>query len=74
MHVVEKGWLKIEFYNSREQTADNKLCKLEMDLPPLKRDIEVRAQLCKKEFWKDLVLTFISNQINWTKLDFILMG
>ncbi|PFX12800.1 p53-induced protein with a death domain [Stylophora pistillata] len=40
VHVVEKGWLKIEFYNSREQTADNKLCKLEMDLPPLKRDIE----------------------------------
>ncbi|XP_022809806.1 uncharacterized protein LOC111346805 [Stylophora pistillata] len=42
VHVVDKGWLKIEFYKSREKRPDNQLCKLEMDLPPRKRDIEVK--------------------------------
>ena len=67
VHVVDKGWLKIEFYNSKEQKAESKLCKLEMDLPPRKRDIEVKVSLGEKQHFKDLVLTSVSNQINLTK-------
>ena len=60
-------WLNIEFYNSREQRAENKLCKLEMDLPLEKRDIEVKVSLGEKQHYKDVVLTSVSNQINLTK-------
>ena len=67
VRVVDKGWLKIEFYNSREKKPENKLCKLEMDLPPRKRDIKVKVSLGKKQYCKDVVLTSVSNQINWTK-------
>ena len=66
VRVVDKGWLKIEFYNSREKKPENKLCKLEMDLPPRKRDIEVKVSLGEKQHFKDLVLTSVSNQ---NKLD-----
>ena len=66
VHVVDKGWLKIEFYNSKEQKAESKLCKLEMDLPPRKRDIEVRVLSGKKQYCKDVVLTSVSKQ---NKLD-----
>ena len=66
VRVVDKGWLKIEFYNSREQKTENKLCKLEMDLPPRKRDIEVRVLSGKKQYCKDVVLTSVSKQ---NKLD-----
>ena len=66
VHVVDKGWLKIEFYNSREKKPENKLCKLEMDLPPRKRDIEVRVLSGKKQYCKDVVLTSVSKQ---NKLD-----
>ena len=67
VHVVDKGWLKIEFFNSREKKTENKLCKLEMDLPPRKRDIEVKVSLGEKQHFKDLVLTSVSNQVNSTK-------
>ena len=66
VRVVNKGWLKIEFYNSREKKPENKLCKLEMDLPPRKRDIEVKVSLGKKQYCKDVVLTSVSKQ---NKLD-----
>ena len=66
VRVVDKGWLKIEFYNSREKKPENKLCKLEMDLPPRKRDIEVRVLSGKKQSCKDVVLTSVSKQ---NKLD-----
>ena len=66
VRVVDKGWLKIEFYNSREKKPENKLCKLEMDLPPRKRGIEVRVLSGKKQYCKDVVLTSVSKQ---NKLD-----
>ena len=66
VRVVDKGWLKIEFYNSREKKPENKLCKLEMDLPPRKRDIKVKVSLGKKQYCKDVVLTSVSKQ---NKLD-----
>ena len=43
VQLVNSGDLTIEFCSSQDLEEESLLCRLEMELPPPSRDIEVRA-------------------------------
>lgn len=43
VRIVSRGDLTVKFFSSQEMEKENLLCRLKMELPPLKRVADVSA-------------------------------